>query len=130
MNSDNNTNIEERLFSIKSVVEFCINKVNDQCDFERYMINLAKKDGYLTLQYLTKERQTPEICKAAVAENGLALEFIENRTEEICAIAVGQNSAASAFIRKRIKQKICCFSPADINWVTAYYQDPKNYEYY
>jgi hypothetical protein len=131
MNSNNdNDNIENKLFSIQSIVEFCVNKITDQEKFEIYMVNLAKKDGYTTLKYLNKERQTPDICKAAVAENGLALQFIEHRTEEICSIAVTQNSLASAFVRKRLNLKVRRFRPSDIQEITAYCNDPKNYVYY
>ena len=40
-----------------------------------------------------------EICKLAVQENGLALQFVKNQTEKICELAVQQDEIALQFVK-------------------------------
>jgi len=44
------------------------------------------------------KKKTPEICLAAVQQNGLALEFVNDQTPEICMAAVQQNELATKYI--------------------------------
>ncbi len=53
------------------------------------------------------EEQTPEICLAAVQQNGEVLEFVREQTIEICMAAVQQNPNAIKYIRDlEIKKKV------------------------
>ncbi len=47
------------------------------------------------------EHQTPEICLAAVQDNGFALMDVIHQTEELCLEAVKQNPIAIEFIRDK-----------------------------
>jgi len=51
-------------------------------------------------QYLNYIKiQTPEICLAAVQQDGMALEFVKIQTPEICAAAIKQNPETYKYIR-------------------------------
>lgn len=47
-----------------------------------------------------------EICKMAVQQNGIALQFIEKQTEEICKLAVQQNGWALQYVISQTEE-IC-----------------------
>jgi len=42
-----------------------------------------------------------EICKLAVQQHGLALQFVRNQTDELCRLAVQQNGEALQFVQNR-----------------------------
>ena len=51
--------------------------------------------------------QTSDLCKAALYNYPLALEYVKDQTEELCFTAVSRNSAAEKFIRDQsVKEKI------------------------
>lgn len=60
----------------------------------------------LDLKWIKKHQQTPEICMAAVQQNGLALEFSYIHTPEICRAAVEQNGLAIQFVDEKT-QELC-----------------------
>jgi hypothetical protein len=45
------------------------------------------------------EKQTPEICLAAVRQDGRALWYVKKQTQEICRAAARQNSRAINFVK-------------------------------
>lgn len=51
------------------------------------------------LQFIREEHQTPEICEAAVRQDGTAINFVVHQTPELCRIAVDQNPNALEFVR-------------------------------
>ena len=62
------------------------------------------KENWRNLRFI--EEQTPEICKVAVEQDGLALQYIKNQTEEISEVAVKQNGMALEFVEKQTPE-IC-----------------------
>ena len=50
----------------------------------------------MSLEYV--EKQTPEICLAAVKENGNALYYVKDQTPELCLAAVKQDERALQFV--------------------------------
>lgn len=52
------------------------------------------------------EEQTPEICLAAVQQDGLALEFIKEQTPKICLAAVKEGGLALKYVKKQTPE-IC-----------------------
>lgn len=65
---------------------------------EKDLLEEVKRDGLL-LKHM--KNQTPEICLAAVKQNGLALAYVKainrQRTPEIVVAALAQNPAAHVF---------------------------------
>ena len=55
--------------------------------------------------YYVKD-QTSDICLAAVNQNGWALEFVKDQTPEICLAAVEQDDRALRYVKKKTP-KIC-----------------------
>ena len=45
------------------------------------------------------KEQTPDICMAAVRQNGLALQFVKEQTPDICMAAVRQNAMALQYVK-------------------------------
>lgn len=50
------------------------------------------------------KEQTPEICMAAVQQNGLALFFVKEPTPEICIIAIAKNPEVKEFVKFKPEQ--------------------------
>jgi len=50
--------------------------------------------------------QSPEICLAAVQQNGLALEYVKHQTPELCLAAVQQNGLALEYVKDQ-SPEIC-----------------------
>jgi hypothetical protein len=67
---------------------------------EIYKIAVIKEKYVLTHIY-----QTEEICKAAVMEDGWALQYIQNQTDEICRLAIRQNKDAAVCIKSKSQKK-------------------------
>ena len=44
--------------------------------------------------------QTPELCLAAVNQNGCALEYVNEQTPELCLMAVSQNGRALQYVKQ------------------------------
>ena len=53
-----------------------------------------------------KDLQTPELCMAAVTQNGDALEFVEHQTPELCMTAVTQTGWSLEFVKSQTPE-IC-----------------------
>jgi hypothetical protein len=58
------------------------------------------------------KEQTPEMCLAAVKQDGHALEYVREQTPEICMAAIKQNSNALQYVkderlRKELRKEIC-----------------------
>ena len=66
---------------------------------------LIKKNPYI-IESLEESDQTPEICMAAVTQNGLTLQFVKNQTPEICIASVTQNGAALQYVKNQTPE-IC-----------------------
>ena len=60
------------------------------------IINNKKRYGH---DIPSIKKQTPELCLAAVKENGLALQFVKNKTAKICLEAVKQNRDAIKYVK-------------------------------
>ena len=50
--------------------------------------------------------QTPEICLAAVQQNGFALQYVKKQTPELCLMAVQQNGNSLQYVKKQTHE-IC-----------------------
>ena len=71
----------------------------------------TKQENELMLQYTDNQiptwslycfdKQTPEICMAAVRNNGNTLKFVYEQTYEICLEAIKQNRDALQFVRDK-----------------------------
>ena len=64
---------------------------NNSTGFKHDSLNYEKLISY-DLQRV--KDQTPEICLAAVKQNGCALRFVKEQTKEICLAAVKQDRCA------------------------------------
>jgi hypothetical protein len=61
-------------------------------------IAAVQQDG-LALEYV--KEQTPELCLAAVQQNGCALRHVDEQTPELCLAAVQQDGCALEYVKKR-----------------------------
>lgn len=62
-------------------------------------VNMVRvsRDGLL-LRHIKPQDQTPELCFAAIQQNGLALQYVYSPTREMCYLAVQQTGFALRFI--------------------------------
>ena len=74
----------------------------------------------LELQHI---KQTFELCKVAVRQNGFALEFVVDQTEELCLIAVKQSGYALQFVKEQTE--LVCFTAIDQNKYAIQFVDKK-----
>lgn len=65
-------------------------------DMELEWLHRVSLDGY---QLEHSPIQTPEICLAAVKQNGVALKFVRNQTPELCMMAVEQYGFMLCYVR-------------------------------
>ncbi len=66
---------------------------------------------YLTSEYYTKDFECYELCLRAVKQNGLALQFINDKFKEehLCFVAVYQNGLALQFVSDECKTYDICY---------------------
>lgn len=50
------------------------------------------------LQYVQENKRTPELCEAAIRQDGMAIYFVPNQTLELCLLAIKQNPNALQYI--------------------------------
>jgi hypothetical protein len=68
---------------------------------------LAVKKYGLNMKFISKEKQTPELCMIAVKQcNGNPITYIENQTPDLCMIAIQQN-ANNIFTIKEPTIEVC-----------------------
>jgi len=84
------------------LVNYINNIKNHGFQFPELNLQALNFDGTL-IQYM---EQTAEFCLAAVKQNGLAIEFIQNQTKEVCEAAINQNPLALQFIENQTNE-IC-----------------------
>lgn len=66
-----------------------------------FWIDMLQYDG-TALEYILAENQTEDVCKMAVRQNGLALQYVRiEQTELMCMIAVQQNNYALKFVKNK-----------------------------
>lgn len=70
--------------------------VPKQHQTRKLVMAALKQNGRLLKDVLVP--LTPEMCLAAVEQNGLALEWVEEQTAELCVVAVDQNPEAVEFV--------------------------------
>jgi AcrR family transcriptional regulator len=75
-----------------------IKRADEKLDIDS--LTAVMQDG-LILEHISEAVQTPEICKAAVMQNGLALRFVIKQTPLICLIAVTQNGLALEYVESQ-----------------------------
>jgi uncharacterized membrane protein YecN with MAPEG domain len=78
----------------------------------------AVQQNRMALEYLSEDKRSPELCRIAVEQDGLALEFVpsdlkssrgeEERTSELCWIAIAQNGRALKFTSEDEKTQELC----------------------
>jgi len=75
----------------------CIINIKMEYLTNEILLIAVQCDG-MVLQHIISRMQTDQLCKEAVKNNGLALEFIINKTPEICELAFENNINAIKFI--------------------------------
>ena len=81
-------------------------------DFDHQCLELVRKNPKI----LKALKQTPELCMAAVQQDGQALVFVKNQTPELCMAAVQQDGQALEFVKKQTPE-LC---------MAAVQEDPKS----
>ena len=74
----------------------------EKWESEKYCKAAVSQDGD-ALQYVTE--QSEEICKAAVSQNGYALRYVKEQSEAVCIEAVKQTGDAWRYFSKKIYSK-------------------------
>jgi hypothetical protein len=69
------------------------------------------------LEYV--ERQTPEICLAAVQQTGQALRYVKQQTLEICLAAVQQDGWALEYVKQQTPE-LCLAAVQQCGWALQY----------
>ena len=59
------------------------------------------KNDWYGFKNIDGQYQTPEICLAAVQQNGYALEYVKEQTPVICLDAVQKNELALQFVKEQ-----------------------------
>ena len=84
----------------KTLIENCpfnIIFISDKMLTEE-LCKLAVRQNVIALQFV--KEQTEELCKLAVRQNGYALRHVANQTEEICKLAVRQTGMSLRYVKK------------------------------
>ena len=76
--------------------KFIIKEILPQTD---ELCKMAVEQNALTLEYVTI--QTEELCKLAVQQYGRSLKFVTNQTPELCKLAVLENPSALQFVKEK-----------------------------
>ena len=81
--------------------------ISDKLKTPEICLAAVKQDGW-QLQFVPDKLKTPEICLAAVKENGRALHFVPTEliTPEICLAAVEQNGMALISVPDKLKSEV------------------------
>ena len=81
-------------------------KIQEEIKTREKIINedLEKINNGWSLKYV--KAQTPEICMAAVTQDGRDLEYVKEQTPEICMTAVKQNGYALRYVKEQTTE-IC-----------------------
>lgn len=66
----------------------------------------AVREDWRILKHIRLDEETPDVCMAAVKQNGNALKFVDNQTPEICMAAVKQDGNALRFVEEQTPE-IC-----------------------
>jgi len=69
--------------------------------------NAVEDSGY-SLEYISAENQTEEICKIAIKTNPLSIEFVKNQTPELCKYALSISADAMEFIKPENRTEDIC----------------------
>jgi len=89
--------------------------------YEDYEIcKLAVQQHGMALQYVKK--QTEEICKLAVQQNGLAIQFVKEQTEELCKLAVQQNGESLYYVKEQTEE-LCKLAVQQNGWSLYYVKE-------
>ena len=71
----------------------------------------VKQDGYV-IEYLTDAQRTPDVCLAAVHENGYVIEYLTEaqRTPEVCLAAVQRYGVAIYYLSESQRTPEVCLA--------------------
>jgi len=100
----------KKYFKGKNSVQRCINENGmilgyiDGKNQTEEICKIAVQQHGLNLQFVKK--QTDEICKIAVQNHGFSLVNVKNQTDEICRLAVKQNGCALRYVKNQTDE-IC-----------------------
>lgn len=83
-------------------------------------VKRAVAEDPLDLRYVYK--QTEELCKIAVQQNGYALQHVHRQTEELCKLAVQQSGYALAYVREQTEE-ICKAAVQQNGYALQYVRD-------
>ena len=73
----------------------------------------------MALQLQFVEHQTPELCLAAVTQNGWALLFVKQQTSELCLAAMTQNGKALRYVKDQTSE-LCLAAMTQRGWALQY----------
>ena len=82
-----------------------------------------KKNYFTNLDLKYIENPTPELCLAAVKNNGLNLEFVKEQTPELCLAAVEQDGIALKYVKKQTPE-ICLAAVNNNGWALQFVKEP------
>ena len=78
-----------------------------------------KTNKFIITEFLP---QTEKICKSAVKQYGMTLQFVNEQIEEICKLAVIQNGYALQFVREQTEE-ICKLAVQRVGYALQYVKD-------
>ena len=85
--------------------------------------NKSKTDKFiLTSPVAIEDYLTPEICLAAVQQDGMALEYVKEQTPEICLAAVQKNEWALEYVKDQTPE-ICLAAVQQNGFVLKYVKE-------
>jgi hypothetical protein len=91
--------------------------IDPQIENYEEICKLAVRQKGVIVQYVTE--QTEEICHLAVQQNGLALIYVKEQTEGICQLAVQQNCNALIYIKNQTEE-MCKLAVQQDGYVLQY----------
>ena len=85
-----------------------LNRLADDVNIDKLYILACQTDGYYALYNMIKTEKTEKLCKLAVQQNGMAIQFVDKKyvTNELCILAVKQNGMALQYIENQTHE-IC-----------------------
>jgi hypothetical protein len=91
--------------------------IDPQIENYEEICKLAVRQKGVIVQYVTE--QTEEICQLAVQQNRCALIYVKEQTEEICHLAVQQNRCALIYVKEQTEE-MCKLAVQQDGYVLQY----------
>jgi hypothetical protein len=111
--------VEQNKFKADQIILSDIRNISELKEWndDEFCMNIISKEKYCAMRYV--KNQTPELCLAAVQQNGLALQHVKNQTPKLCMVAVQKNGWSLRYVQNQTPE--ICLVAVQQNGLTLKY---------